>query len=254
MKEIFAKFVDAPLNTLETGSLFHKGIYYALVLIAGLTVLGGLYLTFSGLFGDYGYLKMLFNMTIFQIIRGAFASIFTIMLSLVTFIAMALIMYKRATDLNAKPYGGLLQYLHKEVFPTMIQIYGEVTAVVPIMLGLTGFFGALFATNGHSALGSVGGGLLGSIGMGDAMMMLGGGLPAIDFGSYVSILGMSLAGILGSVLMSFVILMGTYVALEVYNYIVLLITNLVKFFPRFAFPLWVQKSERGGGNIDSSDL
>lgn len=253
MKEIFAKFIDAPLNTLEKGDLFQKGIYYALLLIAALTVLGGLYLTFSGLFGEYGYVKMLFNMTAFQIVRGAFASIFTIILSIVTFAAMALIILKRAKDLNAKPYSGLLQYLHKELFPTMIQIYGEVTAVIPIMLALTGFFSALFAMNGHSAVGTIGAGLLGAIGMGEAMMAFGGGV-AIDFGSYIQIFGMSLAGILGSVLMSFVILIGTYVALEVYNYIVLLATNLVKFFPRFAFPLWVQKSERGGGSIDSNDL
>ncbi|HIO68791.1 MAG TPA: hypothetical protein EYN41_10695 [Flavobacteriales bacterium] len=254
MKELYAKFIDAPLNTLEGGGLFKKGIYYALLLVAGLTVLGGLYATFSGLFGEYGYLKQLFNASGFQIARGIVASLITIILSILTFVVMALIILKRANDLNAKPYSGLLHYLHKELFPTMIQIYGEVMAVVPIMLALTAFFSALFATYGHSALGEISGGLFAMVGMGNMIGMMTGGGMASDFGSYIQILGMSLGGILGSVLLSFVVLLGTYVMLEVYNYVVLLITNLVKFFPRFAFPLWVQKSERGGGNIDSSDL
>ena len=167
---------------------------------------------------------------------------------------MALIMVKRANDLNAKPYNGLLHYLHKELVPTITKIYGEVAAIAVLILGLTGFFSALFATQGHSAVKGIVFDLLGNFGLADALNMLASGRVAQDFGSYVEILGYGLGGILGGVLLSFIVLLGTYVMLEVYNYAVLLITNLVKFLPRFAFPIWLQKSERGGASIDSNDL
>jgi len=252
MKEHYAKFVDAPLNTLDKGDLFQRGIYYALVLIAGLVVLGGVLGTIFSMFGGGMYLDLLFNMSGFQIARGIFASLFTIIISMVTFVGIAAVILKRANDLNARPYNGLLHYLYREMVPTMIKIYGESLAILPIMLALTGFISALFAAYAHSLLGTA----AGQMGGGDMMrMFMGGGMMDYTFGIYIQLFGMSIAGLLGSVLASFVILLGTYVALEVYNYIVLIITNFVKFIPRFAFPLWVQKSERGGSaNIDSNDL
>ncbi|MBL4577111.1 MAG: hypothetical protein JKX74_01485 [Flavobacteriales bacterium] len=257
MKELYTKLIDAPLNTLDKGDLFQKGIYYALVLVAGLVVLGGVFGTLFGLFGEYGYLKMLFNMTGFQIGRGLVASLFTIIISIVTFVAIAAIILKRANDLNAKPYHGLLHYLYRELAPTMLKIYGEVLAVLPIMMALTGFISALFAAYAHSALGQAGGALFAALGMGDMLGMgMSAGMYVDGFAAYIKTLGMTgIGGILISVLVSFMLLLGTYVALEVYNYLVILVTNFVKFIPRFAFPLWVQRSERGGaGNIDANDL
>jgi len=256
MKELYTKYIDAPLNTLDKGDLFQKGIYYALVLIAGLVVLAGVFGTIFSMFGEAGYLKVLFQGSGFSIGRGIFASLFTIVLSILTFVAIAAVILKRANDLNAKPYNGLLHYLYRELAPTMIKIYGESLAVIPIMMGLTGFISSLFAANAHSLIGTV-----------MSMMMQGGPGSALPFsanpgamvdglGSYLQTLGVAgIGGIVMAVLISFSLLLATYVALEVYNYLVILVTNFVNFIPKFAFPLWVQKSERAGtGKIDVADL
>jgi len=256
MKELYAKYIDAPLNSLDKGDLFQKGIYYALVLIAGLVVLAGVFGTLFSMFGEAGYLKVLFKGSGFSIGRGIFASLFTIVLSIFTFVAIAAVILKRANDLDAKPYNGLLHYLYRELAPTMIKIYGESIAVIPIMMGLTGFISSLFAANAHSLIGTA-----------LSMMMQGRAASALPFsanpgaavdglGSYLQTLGVAgVGGVVMSVLISFSLLLATYVALEIYNYLVILVTNFVNFIPKFAFPLWVQKSERAGaGNIDTADL
>ena len=257
MKKIYAKFVDAPLNTIDKGDLFKKGIFYSLLLITAAIVLGGVFGTISGLFGDYGYFSMISEFPGFQMVRAIVASLFTIIISLASLVAIAAIFFKRANDLNAKEYNGLLQFLYKELFPTMIKIYGEVLAILPITLSLTGFFSVLFATWPYSPLGNYAGMMFGMFGLDGIMGMFSGAGAGIDgFVAYIKTFGMvGIGGIIVSVLLSFSILISTYVALEIYNYTVGVIITFVKFIPRFAFPFWVQKSERSGtADIDVNDL
>lgn len=259
MKNLFAKFVDKPLNFIDSGNFFKKGLHYYLILISVGILIGGVYTIITGLFGDGGYVdQMEFTESGIKV-RSYIASIFTFLISLASVVVVALIFYKRANDLQKKEYSGILQYLYKDFFPTIIKIYGESLAILPIFLSLITFFSVLLVGIPFSPIDEISRSMFGYAQldfMSDAMSSSN-PFSVDDFGDYIeSFLKVGIGGFFTSLILSFSMLIITHIALEVYGYLVKIIINLVNFIPKFALPLWVQKSDRYNKKptIDINDL
>jgi len=259
MKKLFEKFVDNPLNFVDNGSFFRKGLHFYLVLISIGILFGGLYNLISGLFSDSGYINRMEHVETGMKVRSYIASIFTFLLSLVSVLAVSLIFYKRSNDLQKKEYSGILQYLYKDFFPTLIKIYGESLAILPVLLSLITFFSALLVASPFNPMNEIARMMFGYAQLGfmsEALMNV--NPESInDFGDYIQTFLMSgIGGIVIALLISFSMFIFTYIAIEIYSYFVKIIINLINFIPKFAFPLWVQKSERYNQKptIDINDL
>jgi hypothetical protein len=273
MNELYEKYIDAPLNMLDRGAFFKRGIYYYLMLIAVGICLGGLYFVFAGLFGDHGYFSTgIFRSVspeelaanpdyfpgVFVKIRSIVASIFTLILSVGIVAGVVAIFFKRSKDLNESEYGGLLEYLYKKMFPAIIKIYGECLALFPIIIGLMGFVSVLFVAFPYNPLGQHVREMYGLVQLDFVYSMMNVNVSRINgFGDYMSAFFINgLGGILMGVIMSFSMLISTYISIEIYSYVVKIIINIVKFIPKFAIPIWVQKSDRNQKRptIDIKDI
>lgn len=259
MKKIFEKFVDAPLNFIDNGKFFRKGIHYYLILIAAGIILGGIYFILSGLFKDYGYLNRMEHAQTGIKVRSYIASVFTFLISLAGVISIGLIFFKRSNDLQNREYNGLLQYLYKDFFPTLIKIYGESLAIIPIIISLITFLSALLVAIPYNPINELAIMMYRTVNLNfisDALLTV--NADGINnFGDYMEALLISgIGGIIVAILISFSMFMITYIAIEVYSYFIKIIINLVNFIPKFALPIWVQRSDRYNKKptIDINDL
>jgi len=246
MNSLFEKYIDAPLNALDREIFFRDGFYFMTLLLAFGVVMGGFYQTLDGLLGDGGYLAWVTEMESFPMMRSLLASMLTILISLLVVIAAAAILVKRARDMRGRPYSSLIGFTSREMIPHTIKAYGEIVALFPFAMGLFGLVGAVCATNPYIPLRRGMVQALEPLSMSGMVSRLGRGSAGIEeMSDYLeAVLASGLGGLLTSILLSFAVLVLCYGFLQVYRYFLVLVTNLIGYMPRFAIPLWVQKSER----------
>ena len=265
MKEKLNKYRDSVLNFagkgqnfVDSGQIFKKGYAYYFYLISIGIFLGGVFQIFMGIFEDNVYIDLLDRFETGMIVRSVIASIFTFILSIVLIIIVALIFFKRSSDLGKREYKGALEYIYKEVTPTIIKIYGETLAVIPIFLSLISFFSVLFVAVPYTPFHNLSTELFRTSGLTEAVRLVSSNGSEIDrFGQYLEyFFKLGIGSVFIGLLLSFSILVLTHIALEVYQYLITIISNLIKFIPKFAIPLWVQKSDRNNSKptIDIKDL
>ena len=250
IKNIYNKYIDKPLTYIDEGPFFAKGFYYFFMLLTAGVLLGGIG---SIIFSAIDIIEMYEYMDILPIIRSIIGSLISAIISLITIVGLALIFFKRSSDLNKEGFsGGLVKYFYYTISTVLTKIFGECIAFLVLMSSIIGFFGALFNASIINPF---------SIVTAPIMQMTGGGSMGFyggdfDFGAYLSMLGISLAMIFVSILIGFLILVITYLYIEIYLYVLNLFSNLIKFLPKFAIPFWVQKSDRNTNRptIDINDI
>lgn len=246
MNSTFERLVERPLNALDREQTYKKGIYYFFILSAAGILVGGIYVMIKIFWGDNGYFQGLDGQRAGLVFRSGIASVINCFIGILAVIAIVLIVIKRARDLNLREYPNLMEYLYKETLPTLIKMYGETLAVFPIALGFMSLVTSIFAAQDIRQIGPFLEPLYNLAGIFFFFSILPVRIQYIEqFSDYINNLVVGGFGVLvAGILISFFIVVLTQVALELYKYIARVLVALLKFIPKFAIPLWVQRSGR----------
>jgi hypothetical protein len=221
MKELYEKFVKKPISMVDSGELFKNGLNLILKLAALALVLFGLYVCISGLFGDSGYFNLIKGADGFLTIRCIVTFLITFCISLLTYVAIALVLWYQADDIKEN-YDGII------LLPSrFFKIFGQIVAVALISLGLINFVAALFAGVPFARVGIIQqfipkelGGLMGLMGLSQQ----GGLAMPPDLLAYLqNLLFVGILGLVASVIIAFLVIIIFYIIARGYEI-------LVKFF------------------------
>ena len=223
--------VQSLLNKIDDGKIFETIIVSLLKLLSFLFLLGGVLFTVLGMFGDSGFFMSLFtpDFNVIWKITGVLGFLIGFAATLAVTYFSFMVIWKRAVQLGEKEYTGLLEYLYMKVAPTLIVTVGEVASIMLLAYGLLSLIGELIGSVVYFPLMQIVEGpvMVGSIGYDYFVEMLVAG-PVM--------------GIVGAVL----VLVGTYIALEVYAFACRLVRVWIKWLPKFAIPIAIRRREIPG--------
>jgi len=238
----YNKLVIPFLGRLDDGNVFKNIITLLLSVLAVGLLLGGIYLSVDGLFGDSGFVKSYISSEYLSGGKkaGAVAGlILGFAISILTAWALFSILKKRTEQIKTIEYDGLLSFVFVQTLPKLILVIGELLFVLFLYAGVLQIFAALVGSFVYAPLSEYPALLLSVF---PGMEIFSGIAPQKivgdydNFGDYIKIGVMSIAG-------SFLLLIAFYIYKEIYNYILKLVTNLISFLPKFAIPLAIRKRE-----------
>ena len=231
------------LGNVDNGILF-KWYFYNIIRLLGLALLiGGIAISIMELFGDSGYIKQTFGNDAMEGSKKAGAGVGLVVglfLSIITSWAMYSIVKKRSEQLNEQEYTGLLHFLYAIMAPRMITLAGELAFCLVLYVGLLSLTATLVGSMAYAPLLSLSEVFLSIPGVDFIGEMLPNSISG-DYDAFTEGIKGSVMAIIASV----VVLIAYYIYRELYNYVILLLTNLIKFAPKFAIPIAVRnKSEQ----------
>jgi len=238
----YNKLVIPFLGRLDDGNVFKNIITLLLSVLAVGLLLGGIYLSVDGLFGDSGFVKSYISSEYLSGGKkaGAVAGlILGFAISILTAWALFSILKKRTEQIKTIEYDGLLSFVFVQTLPKLILVIGELLFVLFLYAGVLQIFAALVGSFVYAPLSEYPALLLSIF---PGMKVFSGLAPQQivgdydNFGDYIKIGVMSIAG-------SFLLLIAFYIYKEIYNYILKLVTSLISFLPKFAIPLAIRKRE-----------
>lgn len=231
------------LGNVDSGTLFKWYLYNILRILGIALLVGGIALSIMELFGDDGFIKQTFGNDAMEGGKKAGAGaglVVGFVLSIVTAWAMYSIVKKRSEQLNDQAYTGLLHFLYATMAPRMITLVGELAFCIVLYVGILSLTATLVGSMVYAPLLSFSEILLSLPGVD----MVGGMIPnsiSGDYDTFTQGMKVSLITIFASV----AVLIAYYIYREIYNYAVLIVSNLIKFLPKFAIPIAVRnKSEQ----------
>jgi len=231
------------LGNVDSGSLFKWYLYNILRILGIALLVGGIALSITELFGDSGFIKQTFGndaMTGGKKAGAGAGLIVGLVLSIVTAWAMYSIVKKRSEQLNEQEYTGLLHFLYATMAPRMITLAGELAFCIVLYVGVLSLTATLVGSMAYAPLLSFSKIFLSLPGVD----MIGAMVPNSISGDYDAF-SQGLQGSLTTIVASVAVLIAYYIYREIYNYAVLIVTNLIKFLPKFAIPIAVRnKSEQ----------
>ena len=238
----YNKLVIPFLGKLDDGNVFKNIITLLLTVLAIGLLLGGIYLSFDGLFGDSGFVKSYISNDYSSGGQKAGAVVGLILgfaISILTAWALFSVLKKRTEQMKTIEYDGLLSFVFVKTLPKLILVIGELLFVLFLYAGILQIFAALVGSFVYAPLIELPALLLSIF---PGMEVFSGLAPQQivgdyeNFGEYIKIGVMSIAG-------AFLLLIAFYIYKEIYNYILKLVTNLISFLPKFAIPLAIRKRE-----------
>ena len=238
----YNKLVIPFLGKLDDGNVFKNIITLLLTVLAIGLLLGGIYLSFDGLFGDSGFVKSYISNDYSSGGQKAGAVVGLILgfaISILTAWALFSVLKKRTEQMKTIEYDGLLSFVFVKTLPKLILVIGELLFVLFLYAGILQIFAALVGSFVYAPLSELPALLLNifpgmEVFTGLAPQQIVGDYE--NFGEYIKIGVMSIAG-------AFLLLIAFYIYKEIYNYILKLVTNLISFLPKFAIPLAIRKRE-----------
>ena len=237
----YNKLVIPFLGKLDDGNVFKNIITLLLTVLSIGLLLGGIYLSFDGLFGDSGFVKSYISNDYSRGGQKAGAVVGLILgfaISILTAWALFSVLKKRTEQMKTIEYDGLLSFVFVKTLPKLILVIGELLFVLFLYAGIlqifAGLVGSVYAPLSEypALLLSIFPGM--EVFSGLAPQQIVGDYE--NFGEYIKIGVMSIAG-------AFLLLIAFYIYKEIYNYILKLVTNLISFLPKFAIPLAIRKRE-----------
>ena len=133
----YNKFILPFLGKLDDGNVFKKIITLSLSISSLGLLIGGIYLTITGLFGDDGFIK---NFVTNEMIVGGkkVGSIVGLLLgsvaSIITAWSLFSVLKKRTEQLNGLEYTGLLDFVFNKTLPKLILIIGELLFILLVLM------------------------------------------------------------------------------------------------------------------------
>ena len=227
----YNKLVIPFLGKLDDGNVFKNIITLLLTVLAIGLLLGGIYLSFDGLFGDSGFVKSYISNDYSSGGQKAGAVVGLILgfaISILTAWALFSVLKKRTEQMKTIEYDGLLSFVFVKTLPKLILVIGELLFVLFLYAGILQIFAALVGSFVYAPLIELPALLLSIF---PGMEVFSGLAPQQivgdyeNFGEYIKIGVMSIAG-------AFLLLIAFYIYKEIYNYILKLVTNLISFLPK----------------------
>jgi hypothetical protein len=236
----YNKFILPFLGKLDDGNVFKKIITLSLSISSLGLLIGGIYLTITGLFGDDGFIK---NFVTNEMIVGGkkVGSIVGLLLgsvaSIITAWSLFSILKKRTEQLDGLEYTGLLDFVFNKTLPKLILIIGELLFILLIYVSVLQIFASLVGSYVYAPLLRFPTIIMGIT---PGMQMFNQFIPNQIYGDYDHFDMYLKMGVLGFAA-SFIVLIAFYLYKEVYSYILKLATNLIDFLPKFALPLAIRR-------------
>ncbi len=236
----YNKFIIPFLGKVDDGNVFKKFITFLFTLSAIGLLIGGLYLTVIGPFGDNGFINSYVtseNSTVGQKIGSVLGLLLGFVISVIISWALYSVLKKRTEQLKGMGYLGLLDYVLIKTLPKLIIVIGEVlfllflyAGILQIIASLVGSFVYAPLAGYHSLI----------INLLPGMDVFNQFLPQEIYGNYDNFSELIKIGIIG-VASSFIVLIVFYIYKEIYTYLLKLITVFIGFLPKFAIPLAIRK-------------
>ena len=129
----YNKLVIPFLGKLDDGNVFKSIITISLTILAIGFLLGGIYLSLDGLFGDSGFIK---SYIASEYLSGGkktgagFGLIFGFTISIITAWALFSVLKKRTEQIKAIEYEGLLSFIFVKTLPKLILVIGELIFIL----------------------------------------------------------------------------------------------------------------------------
>jgi len=217
--------VKGLLEKIDNGDVFKTIVDSVFKISAYLFLIFGALSCLINIFGDDGY----FSLYQFEYLEGVqkFTAVlgFIIGLSiclLVVYIVFTMIS-KRADQLKSENYDGILTYIYKKTFPVLLVTFGEVFSVMLLTIGVLFVFANLLGSMVYFPLADIANTMSDVLDMGiaeNSQIFLAGSWD--DFSD-----GMKMAA--GIIVLSPLVLVGTYIFRAIYNYCVGLTIKLIEF-------------------------
>jgi len=238
----YNKLVIPFLGKLDDGNVFKNIIILLLTVLAIGLLLGGIYLSFDGLFGDSGFIKSYISNEYLsggKKVGAVVGLILGFAISILTAWVLFSVLKKRSEQMKTIEYDGLLSFVFVKTLPKLILVIGELLFVLFLYAGILQIIAALVGSFVYAPLIEYPALILSIF---PGMDVFTGLVPQqivgdYDYiGEYIKIGVLSIAG-------SFLLLIAFYIYKEIYNYILKLVTNLISFLPKFAIPLAIRKKD-----------
>jgi hypothetical protein len=222
------------LDKIDNGNIFKSIIVLFFRLIGWGIIASGLWACIINMFSDddsyrYGYFSKFENLEGMQQFTSVIGFLIGLVLCLATIYVLFLFVKKRTNQLEDSAYEGLIHYMYKSVFPTMIMIFGEVLALLLFLVGILSLVAAILSSLVYFPLN-------------DMYMILGEAFDANDlhrggiwiqgfseYSTYFESLKSNGLGSLVILAVSAFVLVFTYIFKEVYQYLIKLFIKLVEF-------------------------
>lgn len=238
----YNKLVIPFLGRLDNGNVFKNIITLLLSLLAVGLLLGGIYLSIDGLFGDSGFVKSYISSEYLSGGKKAGAVVGLILgfaMSILTAWALFSVLKKRTEQMKTIEYDGLLSFVFVKTLPKLILVIGELLFVLFLYAGILQIFAALVGSFVYAPLSGYPALLLSIF---PGMEIFSELTPQQIVGDYGNFGDCIIIGVM-SIAGSFLVLIAFYIYKEIYNYTLKLATNLISFLPKFAIPLAIRKRE-----------
>ena len=222
------------LDKIDNGNIFKSIIVLFFRLIGWGIIASGLWACIINMFSDddssrKGYFSDFESLTGMQSFTSVIGFLIGLVLCLATIYVLFLFVKKRTNQLEESPYEGLIHYMYKSVFPTMIMIFGEVLALLLFLVGILSLVAAILSSLVYFPLN-------------DMYMILGEAFDANDlhrggiwiqgfseYSTYFESLKSNGLMSLGIMAVSAFGLLLTYGIKEFYQYLIKLVIKLVEF-------------------------
>lgn len=242
IEDTYTKRILPFIDQIDNGNFFKKLISWLLQILAFGMLLGGIYLSIAGLFGDSGFIESTLGSDGLSGGKKAGAAVGLILgfsISILTAWVAYSFIRKRISQYEEQPYEGLLKQIFYVTFPKLIIIVGELTFILLLYVGVGTILANLINSAYYAPLAGLGANISDLMPIGSGFIQV----PDAIIGDYDTIdVGMvsAITIIVGACLT----LIAYYIYREIYKYILKLVVALISFLPKFAIPLAIrQKTE-----------
>ena len=221
------------LHRIDNGNIFKSIIVLFFRLIGWGIIVSGLWACIINMFSDddsyrYGYFSKFENLEGMQQFTSVIGFLIGLVLCLATIYVLFLFVKKRTNQLEDSAYEGLIHYMYKSVFPTIIMIFGEVLSLLLFLVGILTLVAAILSSLAYFPLADIFQ-LLGQMvdfdSGSDGIWIIG----FTEYTTYFEFLKSGGLASLGILAVSAFVLVGTYISKEVYQYLIKLVIKLVEF-------------------------
>ena len=221
------------LHRIDNGNIFKSIIVLFFRLIGWGIIASGLWACIINMFSDddsyrYGYFSKFESLTGMQSFTSVIGFLIGLVLCLATIYVLFLFVKKRTNQLEDSAYEGLIHYMYKSVFPTIIMIFGEVLSLLLFLVGILTLVAAILSSLAYFPLADIFQ-LLGQMvdfdSGSDGIWIIG----FTEYTTYFEFLKSGGLASLGILAVSAFVLVGTYIFKEVYQYLIKLVIKLVEF-------------------------
>ena len=228
------------MNKLDQGSIFKIIIVSLLQVFSFTLLLGGAFLTLSGLFGDAGFIKQYISNEFLDTgikIGSGIGLFFGLILSLIVSWVMYSIVRKRTQQLNEVEYNGLLDFIFVRTSPRLILMIGELLFALALYAGVLQLIAVLAGAYSYAPILDLSQ-VFNSILPNELMFVQ---IPSITtFSGSYDLFEMGIKSSFTMIALSFLLLIIFYIYKEIYTYLLKLMTIFIQFLPKFALPLAIR--------------